>query len=279
MGVALALLAAVVYGAGDFLGGLASKRTTVFTVVPISGLFGLITAIAAVPIFSPGPPSTRDLELGAIIGVIGAGAIAFLYQGLAVARMSVVAPITAVVAAVVPVTFGLIIGERPGAGAIVGILLALVAVALVSSASDEDVTGQPEPRRSGIVESLISGIGFGLLYVVLSQTSHGMWPLVAARTVSVLVVAIAAVAAGKLAPPARGSLGTIAFSGILDMGGNVFYLLALRHTLISVAAVVTSLYPASTVVLARIVLREKFNRVQWIGVACAAAGLVLIARG
>ena len=279
MGVIIALAAAAVYGAGDFFGGLATKRDSVFTVVPLTGLFGLATALVAVPLLSPGPPSARDLELGALVGLFGGIAIACLYRGLAIGSMSVVAPITAVIAAVVPVGFGLFIGERPSAIALVGIVLAIGAVALISSSSHEDVSGQAEPRRAGLVEAFAAGIGFGLLYVILSQTSRGMWPLVAARVVSVASVGAVALALRRFTVPATKSLRTMAWSGVLDMGGNVLYLLSLRYTFISVAAVVTSLYPASTVMLARMVLGEKLARLQWIGVGCAAIGIALIARG
>jgi drug/metabolite transporter (DMT)-like permease len=280
LGVFLALLAALTYGAGDFFGGLSTKRDSVLTVVPISGLFGLATALAAVPFLSPHAPSRSDLVLGALIGAIGGAAIAFLYRGLSVGPMSVVAPITAVIAAIVPVAFGVVVGgERPSIFVMLGIVLAMGAVALVSSSSDRDVSGQPEPRRSGVVDAFAAGVGFGLLFVVLSQTSRGMWPLVAARVVSVALVGVIALATRRFAMPSRGSLKTIAASGFFDMLGNVLYVVSLRYTLLSVAAVVTSLYPASTVMLARLVLAERLGRVQWLGVGCAAVGIALIARG
>lgn len=275
----IALCAALTYGAGDFFGGLSAKRASVLTVVPLSGLFGLLTALAAVPFLSPHAPPVSDLELGALTGVIGGAAIAFLYRGLAVGRMSVVAPITAVIAAIVPVAFGVFRGERPSLGACLGIVMSLGAVALISSSSDRDVSGQPEPRRSGISEAVAAGVGFGMLYVVLALTSRGVWPLVAARCVSVAVVGAVALATGGFARPGRASLATIAASGILDMAGNILYVVSLRFSMVSVAAVLTSLYPASTVMLARIVLSEKLGGIQWTGVACAVAGIALIARG
>ena len=279
MGVIIALAAAAVYGAGDFFGGLATKRDSVFTVVPLTGLFGLATALLAVPLLSPGPPSARDLELGALVGLFGGVAIACLYRGLAVGSMSVVAPITAVIAAIVPVAFGLVVGERPSIIVVVGIVLAIGAVGLISSSSHEDVSGEAEPRRAGLVEAFVAGLGFGLLYVILSQTSRGMWPLVAARLVSVASVGVVALAFRRFTLPAPKSIRTMACSGVLDMGGNILYLLSLRYTFISVAAVITSLYPASTVMLARMVLGEKLGRLQWLGVGCAAIGIALIAHG
>jgi drug/metabolite transporter (DMT)-like permease len=279
LGVIIALFAAAAYGAGDFFGGLASKREPVLSVVALSGACGLATATAAALWLSPHAPPASDLSLGALAGLVGAGAIGCLYHGLAVGRMSVVAPITAVIAAIVPVCFGIAVGERPSAIVVVGIVLALVAVALVSAPSDEDVAGEPEPKRSGIAPAIASGIGFGLLYVILSQTSRGMWPLVAARCVSVSVAAAAGVLTRRIAWPARRSVPTIVWSGALDMLGNILFLVSLRYTLISIAAVLTSLYPASTVVLARFVLSERLAAVQWAGVACAAVGIAMIARG
>ena len=275
MGVLFAIASAALYGTGDFFGGMAAKRLSIWVVVPVSGLFGLLTACAATAVLSPGVPLRSDLELGALAGIVGGGAIACLYRGLAIARMSVVAPITAVVAAVVPVVYGIAIGERPALGAFIGIVLALVAVALVSASAQEDVSGKPEPASAGLALALAAGLGFGLLYVILARTSHAMWPLVAARTTSTLAVGTLAIVTRRFGSP-RPALGSTAMSGVFDMFGNVLYLLALRHTLVAIAAVVTSLYPASTVLLARLVLRERLTSVQWMGVACAGAGIVLI---
>ncbi len=279
MGVVIALLAAVAYGAGDFFGGLATKREQVFVVVTWSGACGLVTALGAAAWLSPHVPAARDLELGALVGLIGGGAIACLYHGLAVGRMSVVAPLTAVIAAVMPVVYGVATGERPSTTVFAGIALALAAVGLISSASREDVAGQPEPQRSGLVQAVAAGAGFGLLYIVLSRTSHGVWPLVAARAVSVTVAAAVGLLTGRFALPARSSAPSVLWSGVLDMAGNILYLVALRYTFVSIAAVLTSLYPASTVVLARLVLSERLSRWQWTGVCCAALGIALIARG
>lgn len=276
MGIVLALVAAVTYGVADFFGGLATKRSAVWTVVVLTGLCGLATALACVPLLSPAPPPPRDLEIGAVIGLASAAGLATFYRGLAVARMSIVAPITAVLAAVVPVIYGAVRGERLSAVGFAGIALALVAVFFVSRASDEDVAGQPEPARFGVVYGLGAGFAFGLIFVLLSATSRGVWPLVMSRCVSVVIVGVSAAIAGRLTRPAPGSAAVIIAAGVLDMAANVAYLLALRNTLISIAAVVTSLYPASTVLLARIVLHERLGPVQWLGVGCAFIGVILL---
>jgi len=278
VGIVLALAAALIYGAADFFGGLATKRAVVWAVIFISGASGLATALLSLPLLGVGPPPPRDLELGALIGLVGLLGIAALYRGLAIARMSVVAPITAVVAAAVPVVYGVLRGERPSLAADIGIVLALGAVALISRSSDEDVAGDPEPQRAGLLLAFLSGTGFGLVYVLLAASSRGAWPLVASRTMFIALTGLIVVwiRPGLRAP---GVVRLAAASGFLDMGANVLYLLALRHTLVSIAAVIASLYPASTVMLARIVLHEKLHRVQWAGVACALAGVVLMARG
>lgn len=276
MGVLLALTAALVYGAADFLAGLATKRSAVWTVVVITSAVGLATALAFVPLLRSGPPSARDLAIGVLIGVCsGSGLLAF-YQGLAVSRMSVVAPITAVLAALVPVAYGVLRGEHLSIAGFSGIGLALVAVFLVSRASDEDVSGQPEPARSGWLYGLAAGLAFGLIFVLLATTSRGVWPLVASRCINIALIGALALVTGRLSPPVRPTYWMILVAGALDMLANVAYVVALRYTLVSIAAVVTSLYPASTVLLARVVLHERLGPVQWVGVACALVGVVLL---
>jgi drug/metabolite transporter (DMT)-like permease len=279
MGIVLSLAAAFIYGAADFFGGLASKRNLVWSVVFASGAAGLVTALASLPLLASGAPRAHDLELGVLIGLVGLIGVAALYRGLAIARMSVVAPITAVVAAAVPILYGVLRGERPSWSAALGIVLALGAVALVSRSSDEDVTGDPEPQRAGLLLAFISGAGFGLVYVLLAASSRGAWPLVASRTTFLICTGLIVLRLrpSPLLAPGTGRLAVL--TGILDMGANVFYLLSLRYTLISIAAVIASLYPASTVMLARVVLHERLHAVQWAGVACALAGVVLMARG
>ena len=276
MGVLLSLIAALVYGAADFLGGLATKRSAVWTVVVLTSLVGLVTALALVPLMSPGPPPTRDLEIGALIGLCsGTGFVAF-YQGLAVSRMSVVAPITAVLAASVPVIYGVLRGEHLSAWGFMGVALALAAVFLVSRASDEDVGGHPEPARSGWLYGMAAGLAFGVIYVLLAMTSRGVWPLVMSRCVNILLIGAFAFVTGRLSRPARATYWMILVAGASDMIANVTYLIALRYTLVAIAAVVTSLYPASTVLLARMVLHERLGGVQWLGVACALVGVALL---
>lgn len=200
-----------------------------------------------------------------------------LYRGLARGRMSVVAPITGVEAAAVPVIFGLASGERPSAGAYVGIALALLAVVLVSSSGS---TGS-DSRRAGLPEALGAGLAFGIFFIALDQAGPdtGIWPLIGARISSIsLTAGIAVLARTKLKPPA-GTMPAIAAAGILDVTANIFYLVAVRRGFLSLVAVLTSMYPAATVALARVVLKERLAPVQLVGIALALAAVILIGVG
>ena len=275
----MALVAALVYGAADFAGGMASKRTTTWSVVILSQACGLAVLLIVFPFLPVASPVPSDLWWGAIAGIAGVLGVGFLYRGLAIGRMSVVSPITAVLAAALPVAWGSLRGERAALPAYAGIALALLAVVLVSAASHDTGAQTVRGLPPGIFEALLAGAGFGIMFIVLAHTSAhaGMWPLVAARGASVPLVALAAVIVRAPLRPARGALPAIALAGVFDMSANVLYLLATKFTLLAVAAVLTSLYPAATVLLAFAVLRERLNARQWCGVACAAAGVGLIA--
>ena len=273
--VGLSLLAALTYGSADFCGGLASRRMPAAVVVVLSQAAGL-GLLAAVYPFVPTRYTAGDLAWGAAAGVFGAIGIAALYAALAVGRMGVVSPVTAVIGASVPVVWGLCSGERPGAAALAGIGLAFVAVALVST---DARTKRISPREPGLLPAVVSGSAIGLLYVLLAQAHRdsGLAVVAAARLMSIPLLLLYALVRREPLRPPRGLAGLLALAGGLDMAANVLYVLAARAGLLAVAAVLTSLYPAATVFLARLVLDERLNAVQWAGVACAAAGILLIA--
>jgi drug/metabolite transporter (DMT)-like permease len=282
MAIALGLMAALVYGGADFLGGLASKRTPAFTVVLLSQLCGFVVLLAALPLVGVGEPLPRDLATGAAAGLFGGGGVALLYRSLAVGTMSVIAPITAVGASALPVMFGLLTGERPGPIALLGVGVAVVAVVLVSATPGGADTPAASSRRlsPGIPQAVASGLAFGVFFILLDATSAdaGLWPLVGARS-SILVVAVIALATRTSLRPNPGSMGRIVGSGVLDMAANVLYVLATRQGLLSVVAVLVSLYPATTVLLARVVLGERLHRMQIAGLGAVAMGVALIALG
>ena len=276
MAAILALLSAATYGIGDFCGGMAARRIPAASVVLWSHLLGLLLLLGST-LFISGEATGGDVALGALGGLCGAAGVGLLYQGLSVGRMSVVAPVTALLTAAVPVVAGYLEGERPGGAAVIGMVLALVAIVLVSAEGAGSL--RPSDVR-GITFALGAGLGFGLFFVALSHTGSdaGMWPLVAARGASVAVLGSAALI-GLISrrPPTRGSVAHTAAAGYLDAQANVLYLLAVREGLVSVVSVLAALYPVSTVILARVVLHERFHAVQLAGMTLALPACVLMA--
>ena len=277
MVVALALAAALVYGAADFCGGLAARRVSALAVVVWSQAIGLVLLVPAL-LLIPGAPHPSDLAWGLACGITGAFAVGLLYRGLAIGVMGVVSPITAVLAAAIPVGFAMLRGERPAPLALAGIACALIAVILVSAG--------PPARRArgfppGIPEALGAGFAFGVFFIALAQTrpEAGLYPLLATRLTSLALLAAVAVALRRSVRVARPGLRPVVLAGALDMGANVLYVLAAHAGPLSIAAVVTSLYPAGTVALAAFVLHERLRAAQWAGVALAFAGVICISLG
>jgi drug/metabolite transporter (DMT)-like permease len=277
MAILLALAAATVYGAADFFGGVASRRTAAVTVVVLSQLAGM-AVLAIVWLALPGRFYVSDAVWGILAGVGGGVGIAALYAGLAVGRMGVVSPISAVTGASVPVLVGLAQGERPGALPLAGVACAFLAVALVSANAE---TMRISWREPGLASAVVSGLGIGMLYVCLAHghADAGLARVAVARAASLLLLVVYALARREALRPASGTLPTILLAGALDMGANVLYVLATGRGLLAIVAVLTSLYPASTVFLAWAVLKERLTGSQWAGVALAACGVALIASG
>jgi drug/metabolite transporter (DMT)-like permease len=272
--VILATACAIVYGTADFFGGLATRRAQVLSVVTLSQLAGLALILGLLPLL-PGAYSDPALAWGLAAGLSGAAGLVLFYRALATGVMSVVAPTTAVTSAALPVVFGLAAGERPRAWALVGVALALGSVLLVS----QDKSGGGRGSLTSVLVALAAGAGFGGFFILLSMAPHesGLWPLVGARLSSVTTVALLALLTRRTLRPGPGSLHIIVAAGVLDMAANVLYLLAQQDGLLSLVAVLVSLYPASTLLLANRVLGERLRPVQLGGVLCALASVALIA--
>jgi drug/metabolite transporter (DMT)-like permease len=274
--VVLALVSALVYGTSDFLGGLASRRATVFAVVALSQATGEVALVLVLP-WLGGPVSGADLLWGAAAGLAGATGLLVFFRTLAAGVMSVVAPTTAVTAAAVPVLVGIASGDRIGLLVTAGILLALVAVALVSA--EDGLGALRSARPAALAPALLAGTAFGLFFVLLDQTTADsrLTPLVAARLASLALVLVVAGAARRSLRPTRSALPLILASGVGDMAANALFLLATQAPgQLAVTGVLASLYPVSTVLLAQLVLRERLAGAQVAGLAAAAVAIVLI---
>jgi drug/metabolite transporter (DMT)-like permease len=280
VGVVLALCAAITYGTADFLGGLATRRARVFSVVLTTQTCGLVAVLLVAPLLG-GDPIARDLWITALGGMSGVVGLLCFYRALAIGPMSIAAPLSAVLSALVPLATGVALGERPGALAWAGFPLALAAVVLFSRPPAEPERERSTATGTVLALSALAGLGFGGFFVALDKVTDesGLWPIVSARGASVLVIAVIA-AATRVSPRLPRSALRIAFAaGVFDTAANVLVLLANRYGLLSVVAVISSLYPAATVALALGVLRERFTRTHAIASACAVAAVVAIALG
>jgi drug/metabolite transporter (DMT)-like permease len=276
----LALASAALYGAADFLGGLASRRASTIAIVLVSQAAGLVP-LALLLFVLPGAPSGQDFVWGAIAGLAGSVGVALLYRALAIGTMSIVAPTTAVCAVMVPVLVEAFRGERLPPLTQGGIGLAVVAIVLVSQQDSPESADEGSTRRvvpPGIGLAFMSGVAIGLFFLALARTSAaaGLWPLFASRGLSMLVFGAIAAAGSQGLRLDRKVLQIAVACGVVDMLANALYLLASRGGPLSVVVTLASLYPASTVVLARVVAGERLSRRQGIGVACALSAVVVI---
>lgn len=285
MSVVLALGAAVVYGSADFLGGLSSRRRTALAVAFGAQLAGVLALLVALPLLGPATVAPRDVLAGAVGGLFGGLGLIALYRCLARGPMSVVAPVTALAASVVPILAGLALGERPGASALLGIAVALAAVVLITREGGEHAEGDDTRlRRAGwavVGSSLGAGAMFGLFFIALDTASadSGLYPLLGARLASVPLIGLLAVRRGAgLTSALRGpGAPAVVASGVLDMAANVLYLVALRQGMLTVVSAIVGLYPAATVLLAQTVLSERMRRTQLAGLGIAGVAAALVA--
>jgi drug/metabolite transporter (DMT)-like permease len=278
MGVLLALASALTYGTADFLGGLATRRARVFAVVLTTQFCGLVVVAIAAP-FLGGEWIGRDALIAGAGGLGGVFGLLCFYRSLAIGPMSVAAPLSAVLSALVPLFTGLALGERPGATAWFGIPLALVAVVLFSRPGESE--HQVHAGSTVLLLSSLAGLGFGSFFVALDKVSEqsGLFPVVSARAASVIVVTLAVLVTRTPPVVPRVVLPIALIGGMFDTLANVFVLLANRHGLLSIVSVLASLYPAGTVVLAQVFLGERFTRIHLMASISAIGAVVLIALG
>ena len=276
MTVLLALSGAVFYGLSDFVGGIASRRTSAWSVALTAALTGAVLVLLG-GLVVDGDPTRQDLAWGVLAGVGNGFGTAFLYRGLSGGRMGVVAPISAVGAALVPVAVGLLGGERPAAVVWVGIAAAFPGIWCVSQDPAADAPG----ARGGVVDGVLAGLGFGVLFAALGQVPEeaGLLPLALNQLVAAAaIVAIALLLHVAWVPRERPATYGIV-CGALGASGMVAFLLAAQSGALTVAAVLASLYPAVTILLAAVVLKEPVHRVQGVGLALCGVAVALVAAG
>lgn len=277
LGILLALGSALAYGASDFVGGLGSRRHSSWQVVLVGQSIGALVMLVA-GLVVPGRPAPLDFIWAALAGVGSATGSLFLFRGFTRGTMGLVAPISAVGAAILPLVAGVVFGERPGWLAWGGILAALPGIWLVSRSS---VSDRAANRRAALIDGAIAGIGFGVLFIALAQISDnaGLLPLAANQLVGAILTVLAAAGLGQVWRPSAGVLGWGGASGVLGAAGTLAFMLATGATSLGIAGVLVSLYPAVTVLLAAALLGERVTIGQRAGITLCTLAVATMALG
>jgi len=270
--VIFGLAASLCWGSGDFSGGLASRRANASSVVIAAYAVGFVLLVALALLWKEPFPSPVDIVWGGLAGLAGVIGLISFYSALSIGRMGIVAPVSAVLTAALPVLFSAFTEGLPSLLQLGGFVLALLAIGLISR--PERARGRPE----GIGLALLAGCGFGCFFILISHASHAatFWPLAVARFISVLFLLVVVRIRQQQMLPKMTVAPIVLLAGILDAIGNVFFVLATHAGRLDVAAVLSSLYPAATVLLAALVLRERVTRIQAVGILLALVAVPLI---
>jgi drug/metabolite transporter (DMT)-like permease len=298
LAVLLALASAVGYGGSDFAAGLATRRASVIRVTLISQTVSVAVVGAALAVIGADPPSLQAVAWGCVAGLAGVSGALALYVGFRHAAFSVSGPLSAVGAAGFSVLAGLLLGERPTAIAVIGIVLALPAIVGVSASAraspgsqqQEDTSAGPRGRPAGAARGrlpagvsygLIAGACFALMFIGLNRagSGSGLWPVFCGQATGLATVACAAAFTGDLRPPGTRGGWLAAAAGLIGTPATILYFVATLRGLLAIAAVISSLYPAVTIMLARVLLGERLTAVRLAGLTLAAAAVTLIAAG
>ena len=277
----LALASSLSWGLSDFLGGLQSRRHSLLAVLVLSQGFALVVLAAAI---AAGAPTEHDAAATAWAvgsGMLGLLGLTAFYRALAIGTMSIVAPLSAT-GAVIPVLVGLASGERPRTLQLVGMALAMVGVVLAGREAAEPDAQARRTGRSAVLLALLAAVGFGSFFAGMDraeESGDGAWVLLAARTPEVLLLLAACAVRRPGLPSVPAAFAAIAAIGVFDLLANLLFVLATGRGLLSVVGVLAALYPAVTVLLARVVLHERLTRAQDAGVLVTLAGVVALAAG
>jgi drug/metabolite transporter (DMT)-like permease len=277
--VVLALVSALAYGSSDFIGGLVSRRSSAWSVAVVVQLSSAVTALVAALALG-GDPEPPDLVWAAVGGVGSGVGVGFLFRGLGRGRMSVVAPVSAVGAALLPVVVSVAVDGWPPAAVLLAIATGVPGIWLVSRVS-EAADHTSTTRSSGLLDGLLAGVGFGVMFLSLDQVAAGagLWPVAVSQAVSAAAAALLATAIGVPWWPLRGAVWKAAWAGPLGTVALLCFLLATQAGSLTVAALLSSLYPAATIVLALVVLHEHVHRAQVVGLLLCGVTVGLVAVG
>jgi len=275
LSVAFGLLSAILWGAGDFTGGLASRRTGAFRVVFFGEIVGMLVLVPLAMTVGEDFPDQVSLMQAALAGALGTLGLVLLYHALAVGSMSIAAPVSALMAGILPVVVGSIAEGIPSGLVLMGFTFALLAVWFVSQDRD-----QPRNLLAHISElrlPLFAGIGFGCYFVLMHSAARDstIWPMVVSRSGGLAVIGLFMLTRRDSFRVARAAWWIIVLNGLLDIGGNAFFILAGQSGRMDVSAVLSSLYPGVTVILAGAVLKERLSPMQWVGIGAALVAIVL----
>ncbi|HWD61306.1 MAG TPA: EamA family transporter [Humibacter sp.] len=276
MGALLGLIAAIAYGASDFVAGLASRRSTATNVTAIALVVELLASVVATIIFPGSGPTAHALIWGAVSGIGSAVGTLALYQGFAVGRMSIVATLAGVLTVVVPAAVGILLGNRVSVLMVIGLAAAVVAVGLTSWTPRSAGRG-----RSGALYGVIAGAAFALLFIALDRagTASGAWPLTAGQVVACLLVAPLVLRGLRSSPPSKPAVWLSVVAGLTGGIAGLVYLVATGFGELVVVAVITAMYPAATVLLARFVLHEHWTRMHVAGLILSVVAVLAVALG
>lgn len=271
VGMLYALASGLAWGTGDFNGGMASRHTPVLVVVILSQAIGIICLISVIALFSEPFPQWPDLLLGACSGIAGIIALTAFYQGLANSPMGVVAPVAAAISAMLPVLVSMAFEGLPAVPQLIGLALATAAIWTISQGGEVATTQFDQLKHPAI-----AGLGFAGFFILIDQVSEGVvfWPLLAARCTALLLLICIILGKRRWQTPPRRLFPVLILAGVCDTAGNAFFALAANVGRLDIAAVLASLYPATTVLLARVILNEQLNRKQWIGVMTAVVAVI-----
>jgi drug/metabolite transporter (DMT)-like permease len=270
----LALTSAVVWGSGDFMGGVATRRVNQYYTLALSASSGLVLLAVLALVRGEGWPSPTSFTWAALGGIAGAVGVGCLYRALSLGHAASVAPTTAIIAAALPVLVGALLIGLPSITQLAGFVVAAPGLWLVSRSG----TSVGAMTRQEWLLTLVAGVGFGGFFVFIGLVERGLLftPLIIARGL-MLLTALALIVGRRLPLPSLLASPAALFAGLLDGGGNIFYVLARQYTRLDVAAVLAALYPAATVLLSYFVLKERIARHQWLGAVLCLVAVALIA--